>query len=442
MDFKSNYKSNYKKLEEFATVLFVILSGFMTLVVFKINNFFTFPNLDEMLWYYRADIFWNKMFNLDFFGLIQSAQPGITVHWFAGFMMKFINFDFSDIARRIAEKEAEGLNFNAVMNVNDQAVYGIYQPISFAFNVPLFLLLAIFFVSFYYLLKKLGFNKIIASFSLLFLTTNIFVAYCTTPSDKMLNVFITLSFLTFLVYISGQGKEKKYLFASAILGAWAVLSKLTALFILPFFVLTAAFYLWPLGKEKIKFILKDCFYWGLIFIFACIFFLPTIITNPNEIYNLFFDARVIENDHSAFGYFNGSIDYAKSLVFMASLNPGTALFFMAYFIINSKKKYKSVFAFLPRKQIKAIIAYAALFAVMVVLMSKNRDIRFMSPVFVIISVLSATGFYGTMEIIKNKYKLSDHVYFAAIIILIIAQFFSTISSGNLAEKIRENNFGA
>ncbi|MCK5466099.1 phospholipid carrier-dependent glycosyltransferase [Candidatus Parcubacteria bacterium] len=434
-----SFKLSYKKLEEFAVVLSVILSGFITTAIFKMNNFFTFPSLDELLWYRRADIFWDKMFNFDFSGLVLSLQPGITVHWFAGFMVKFIDFDFSDVARRIAEKEALGLNFNDVMNVNDQVVYNLYRPISFAFNAPLFLLLTIFSVLFYYLLKKLGFNKIIASFSTLFFTTNIYLSYWTTPSDKMLIIFMTLSFLTFLVYISSENK-KKYLFASAIFGAWAVLSKLTALFILPFYFLVAIFYLWPFDKEKIKIIIKDCFYWTLIFIFVCIIFLPTIIINPSEVYGLFFRTNVIESNYSAPEYSNGLIDYVKSLFFTASANPGMPLFFIVYFIINSKKKYRSVFASLPQKHIKTIVAYIALFIVMVTLMSKNRDIRFMSPAFVMMSVISATGLYGTIKIIKNKFKLTNQIYFAAVIILIMSQFFSIISDGELMRIIIENNF--
>ena len=433
-----SFKSNYKKLEEFAVVFFIILSGFMTTAVFKLNNFFTFLSLDEMLWHRRSSIFWEKMLNLDFFGLIQSAQPGITVYWFTGFMMKFIDFDFSDVTRRIAEKEALGLNFNNVMNVNDQVVYSIYQPISFAFNTPLFLLLAIFYILFYYLLKKLGFNKIIATFSLLFLTTNIYLSYWTTPSDKMLIVFMTLSFLTFLVYIRNRNKEKKYLFISAIFGAWAVLAKLTGLFILPFFILTSIFYLRPFNKEKIKFIIKDCFCWGLIFIFVCVLFLPTIITNPSEVHKLFFETGVIESDFGVISYFGRLFDYAKSLIFMASGSPGMSLFFIMYFIISSKKEYRNIFAVLPQKHIKSIIAYIILFIIMVTITSSNHDVRFMSPAFVMMSVVSATGFYGTMEIVKNKFKLPNFIYFAIMIILILSQFSCIISRGELMSHIMQN----
>jgi len=414
-----SFKSDYKKSEEFIVVLFIILSGFMTTAIFKINNFFTFPSLDEMLWHRRSSIFWDKMLSMDFSGLIQSAQPGITVYWFTGFMMKFIDFDFSDVSRRIAEKKALGLN----------------ETISFAFNAPLFLLLVIFYLSFYYLLRKLGFNKIIAFFSLLFLTTNIFITYWTTPSDKMLYIFMTLSFLTFLVYVNNRSKAKKYLFASAILGAWAVLSKLTALFILPFFILVSIFYLWPLSREKIKFIVKDCFSWGLIFIFVCVILLPTIITDPGEVYNLFFHTGVVESNHSTRDYFSGLSDYSETLIPAICGSPAMPLFFITYFILKLKKKYKDIFAALPQKHIQTIIAYLTLFMIMIILLSSNCDARFMFPAFVVMSIIAAIGLYGAIEIIKKKIKLPSFIYFIIIAAFVFSQFLAMIIQGELAEII-------
>ncbi|NOQ67912.1 hypothetical protein GQ568_00545, partial [Patescibacteria group bacterium] len=149
-----SFKSNYRKLEEFASVMMIIFSGFVVTAVMKLNNFFTFPSLDEMLWHRRSSVFWDKILNFDFIGLVQSAQPGITVYWFTGFMMKFIDFDFNDVSRRIAEKEAQGLDFNHAINDNNQAVYMAYETISFAFNTPLILLMAAFFIAFYYLIRK------------------------------------------------------------------------------------------------------------------------------------------------------------------------------------------------------------------------------------------------------------------------------------------------
>lgn len=435
---------SFKKLEEFVSVMTIIFSGFVMVAIFKINNFWTFASLDEMLWHRRSSIFWDKILSFDFSGLIQSAQPGITVYWFTGFMMKFINFDFNDVLVRIANKEAEGLDFNAVTNANDMAIYQAYENISFAFNVPLFLLLAAFFISFYYLLKKLGFNRIVASFSLLFLTTSIYLHYWVTPSDKMLNIFMTLSFLTILIHLA-RSADKKYLIASAVFGAWAVLSKLSALFILPFYFLIFIYYKWPLDKKKIKLIIKNYFIWILVFVFVSIIFLPSIITNPGEVYNLFFNSNyVFEQNYSAGSYASRVVfDYAKMFSFavVGYMTQISVLALIFYFFLKSRKKYKNVFDGFSKKHTRVIGAYIILFIIMVTLVSSNHDTRFMSPAFVMLNVFSAMGVFGAVEImakksgVENKFKT---IFYAAIFLLaILSQALFITSSGLLVKKIIE-----
>ena len=440
-----NFKENYQKLEEFVAVMVIIFSGFVVTAVVKLNNFFTFPSLDEMLWHYRSSVFWDKILNFDFSGLIQSAQPGITVYWFTGFMMKFIDFDFNDVMRRIAEKEAEGLDFNHAINNNEQAVYLAYETISFAFNVPLMLLTVGFFISFYYLMRKLGFNKVISSFALLFLTTNSFLSYWNTPSDKMLNIFITLSFLTILVFLNKLG-GRKYLYLSAVFGAWAVLSKLSAFFILPFYLLIFVFYAWPINKKKIKLIAKDYSSWILIFIAMSIIFLPTIITNPHEIYNLIFGSEyVIEENYEIGNYMNRVFfEYLKSFSFViiGYMAQASSLSLFAYFIINFKKEYRRVFDALPKKIINIIGLYIILFFIMVTLISKNHDIRFMSPAFVVLNIISAVGLYGVLELIMQKIKLDNEnkkvFYVLIFIVVVMSQLLFITSSGQLSKKIMED----
>ncbi len=422
----------------------IIFSGFVTVAIFKINNFWTFASLDEMLWHQRSGIFWDKILELDFSGLIQSAQPGITVYWFTGFMMKLINFDFSDVSRRIAEADANGLDFNAVTNANDMAIYQAYENISFAFNVPLFLLLAAFFISFYYLLKKLGFNRVIASFSLLFMTTSIYLHYWVTPSDKMLNVFMTLSFLTILIHLTRK-TDKKYLIASAVFGAWAVLSKLSALFILPFYFLIFIYYKWPLDKEKIKLIIKNYFLWIAIFVFISIIFLPSIITNPGEVYNLVFNSNyVFEQSYSAGSYASRVVfDYARlfSFAVVGYMTQISALSLIFYLFLKSKKKYKNVFSGFSQKHTRAIGAYIILFVIMVTLVSNNHDTRFMSPAFVMLNVFSAMGVFGAVEVMAKKSGVGDKFktifYFAIFLLAVLSQMIFIISNGFLAKKIIE-----
>ncbi|MCK5413420.1 MAG: glycosyltransferase family 39 protein [Candidatus Pacebacteria bacterium] len=442
MNLISDFHSNYKKLEEFVCVLFIIFSGFLISAIYKINNFWSFPNLDEMLWHYRSNIFWDKILAFDFSGLIQSAQPGITVYWFTGFMMKFFNFDFNDVMIRIAEKNAEGLDFNHAINNHDMATYKAYETISFAFNVPLFILLVVFFIAFYYLLKKLEFGKIIASFSLLFIVINTYLQFWTTPSDKMLNIFMTLSFLTILVYLPKR-KNKKYLILSAIFGAWAVLSKISALFILPFYFLIFIYYRWPLNKEKLKTILKDYLSWIFIFVLISIIFLPSIITNPNEVYDLIFKSNAVITNNPTTDYHitDGLLKYA-SLSLAILIRYLSHIFFislLSYLFIKYSKKYKTIFNNLPQKHINTMSAYIILFIIMVISISDNADTRFMTPAFMMLNVLAAIGLYGAVEIITKKNnttkKFKELFYISIFFVTIMLQIIFLTLNGTLLKTL-------
>jgi len=442
MNLISNFDSNYKKLEEFILVLFIIFSGFFVALIYKINNFWSFYNLDEMLWYYRSDIFWSKILNFDFSGLIQSAQPGITVYWFTGFMMKFINFDFSAINDLIAKKNAEGFDFNYAINNHDMATYKAYESISFVFNIPLFLLLVGFFIIFYYLLKKLDFGRIVASFSLLFLTTNVYLQFWTTPSDKMLNIFMTLSFLTILVYLSGKGK-KKYLIFSAIFGTLAVLSKISALFILPFYFLMFVYYKWPLDKEKVKTILKESLTWISIFIITSVLFLPTIIIHPEEVYNLVFKSNaIISNNPVASDYIANTLFKYTNLSIAIITQYLSHIFFLsllAFLLIRYSKKYKDAFPALQKKIINIIGYYIILFIIMVIVISDNRDTRFMTPALIMLNVIAAIGLYEGVEIMTKKSmankELKNIFYILIFSLVILFQIIFTVLDGVLMKAL-------
>lgn len=432
-----SFQSNYRKLEEFVILEFVVLTGFITTAVFKLSNFKTFPNLDEMLWHPRSRIFWDKILAWDFSGLIQSAQPGITVYWFTGFLMKYINFDFGFLGRLIKDYAARGQDWNAIVNTNDPAIYELYKTISFAFNFPLMSLTVIFYIFLYYLLKKLGFNMIVSLFSVLLVANNIFFVYWNTPSDKMLDIFLVLSFLTFLVYVTGKGGRKYFIFSS-VLGAWAVLSKITALSIIPFYFLVSIVYAAPFNKNKLILIAKDYLIWGAVFTIVCIIFLPSIIFHPAEVYGLFHNSSVFESNYTAMGYVERLKDYAWIFFDVTLLYPPTWFALAAYIILFFKKKYKDKFAQLPLLNIRTMAIFISYFVIMVMVVSQNHDTRFMSPVFILVSVISASGVYVLAEIIKEKMKFSESIYISVFLIIIMSSLFSIFSSGLLfAEAIKK-----
>ena len=194
------------KSAEIIAILVIILAGIITVALFKEINGAAFLNLDEMLWMRRADIFKDHILSGNFSGLIQSSQPGIMVMWLAGPMMHLVDFfDFEVISRMIAFKETQGLDFNSVTNAHDPIIHSQFKEISFLFNLPFLAAIFSTLLIGYHLLKKLGFNKNIALIAMAFVATTPWYMYFTTPSDKGLMIFMSLSLLFLMVY----GNERR-----------------------------------------------------------------------------------------------------------------------------------------------------------------------------------------------------------------------------------------
>ncbi len=441
------------KSTELITILVIILAGIITVALFKEVNGATFLNLDEMLWMRRADVFKDHILSGNFSGLIQSSQPGIMVLWLAGPMMHLVDFfDFEIISRMIAYKETQGLDFNSVVNVNDPIIYAQFKEISFLFNIPFLLIILTAFLTFYYLLKKLNFNKNTYLIALTFIATTPWYVYFTTPSDKGLMIFMTLSLLFLMVYgneirrrdgfQTHPYKSKKFLIISAVLAAWAVLSKLTALFfvfLVPFILL---FYAWPLSKIKIKSLFKDCLIWITIFFVTLAIFLPTIISNPQEVIDFLIRPApmILEDSYQPISYFSRIGEYLKEfiLVIPGYMSPAPTIFFGIFAVIAlASTQLKNLARKIPltpfkkegRKHLVVLTTYLVFFTLMVVLLSHNHDIRFLAPVFIIMDILAAAGVYWLVEILRKKFNFKESIYSLIIFLLIITQMMYIVGNG-------------
>ena len=464
------------KSTELIIILAIILAGIITVALFKEVNGATFLNLDEMLWMRRADVFKDHILSGNFSGLIQSSQPGIMVMWLAGPMMHLVDFfDFEVISKMIAYKETQGLDFNSVANVNDPIIYAQFKEISFLFNLPFLAAIFSALLIGYHLLKKLGFNKNISLIALTFIVTTPWYMYFTTPSDKGLMIFITLSLLFLMVYGNNEDdyqlfpsreglgvgfsanlthpqpppkrgllilNRKKFLIISAVLAAWAVLSKLTALFfifLVPFILL---FYAWPLSKVKIKLLFKDCLIWTAIFFITLTIFLPTIIFNPREVIDFLIHPApmILENNYQPISYFSRIGEYFKEFIMVIPgyMSPAPAIFFGIFTVIILAsailKKIARKIPLIPFeksgiKHLVILTTYLIFFTLMVVFLSHNHDIRFLAPVFIVMDILAATGVYWLVEIARKKFGFKENIYSLVIFLLIITQMIYIVGNG-------------
>ena len=229
-------------IRDYFSILIIIFIGILFVLYFKIKHSMNFLNLDELLWMYRSRFFIDNVSNLEFFNLIQSSQPGIMVMWAVGPFMKIINYDFNLISNLIQELNSSGIGYNIINSSQEnQQIYQSYKSMSLLFNIPMVVIMISFIFSLYYLLKKLLFNRWQISFSLLLIVTTPYYIYFTTPTDKFVGIFSTMSILCLLIYLGKKG-GKLFLLASAVLGSWAILSKMSALFLIPFVFFTITYY--------------------------------------------------------------------------------------------------------------------------------------------------------------------------------------------------------
>jgi len=420
-----------KKIKDIIIVFLIILIGVLFLSYFKIKHQMTFPNLDELLWMYRSRFFIDSIFNFNFSNLIQSSQPGIMVMWAIGPFMKILNYDFMSISDFIANLNNSGIPYN-IINSNDYQIYSNYKELSFLFNIPIFSVIFLFIFSLYYLLKKLYFNKWAIIFSLLLIVTTPYYIYFTTPTDKFIGIFSTLSILSLLVYADNKG-ERKFLFASAILCSWAVLTKISALFLVPFSLVILAVYRYCYCRDEallrlynsVKNATKDYFYWLITFLTTSVIFLPTIITDPRSILNFFTkesSERIIAAspaNYNIFLNFKIALTYLSDS-FMLSFNLFAMAIFIAFIclIIQRVKSKMKV-----NKKIVILIIYCLSFFIFVTLFSKTYSFRYIIPSLIIFQIVAGIGIYEFSGIIaeKNKTINKNTVYLWAVIFILLSQ---------------------
>lgn len=408
-------------------LLLVIFTGFLALSFFKIKHSVDFLNLDEFLWMYRSRFFIDRVMELDFSNLIQSSQPGIMVMWFSGPFMKMIDYDFNSIAHFISELNRAGA-YN-VINDPSRNYYDGFGQISFLFNIPIVSAMILFVVSLYYLLKKLSFPGWAAIFALLLIVTTPYYVFFTTPTDKLAGIFSILSLLCLLAY-SGKYGGKKFLFLSGFLGSWAALSKMSALFLVPFSFLSLLFYgleyqsgkvAFP-GIKKIKAAINDFFSWSLVFIATSIIFLPTIITNPRTVAGLFIkegsDRSLVASGQSL-SFFGVAYRYLSDTFFL-SFNLYVIVVFIAFFFLIVQRIKRNIRL---QKEVPALFAFIVFFFVFTVIYSGTYSFRYMVPVLVVFQILSGLGIYEFANLIieRNKIKNKNEIYAWAIVFILVSQ---------------------
>ena len=444
-----------EKLKDFFIALAIVFVGVIFLSYFKIKHQMTFINLDELLWMYRSRFFMDSILSFDFSNLIQSLHPGIMVMWAVGPFMEILNYDFNSIVNFIEDLNNSGVGYN-VINDRDQELFDDYRGISFLFNIPILTVILLFIFSLYYLLRKLAFNRWAVIFSMLLIVTTPYYIYFTTPTDKFVGIFSILSLLSLLTYASGKG-SKKFLIFSAVLGSWAAITKMSALFLIPFCLFVIVFYklghcwlhspklsdsetrLWSFSRlgsiilrelrNQCKFpvlcyknIAKDYLLWIATFLGTSIIFFPTIISNPQSVLNLIIgesSQRIITENHSIFFSFNVAFAYLSDS-FVLSFNLFVIITFIGFLLLIIKRISDRMNI---NKEVLILAIYFFSFFAFVVLFSKTYSFRYLVPILIVFQIISGISIYEFANIFIKKNNIINEklIYCWVVIFILISQ---------------------
>jgi 4-amino-4-deoxy-L-arabinose transferase-like glycosyltransferase len=188
---------------------------------------------DERRWLGRSVKFLAALLYQDWAGTLRTGHPGVTTMWtaVAGLTSKYLFGAWSD---GLSVSQASLLEFQ--QGVPTDAVSLDYLA---AIRFPTVLLTSVFVVVFYFLVGKLLGKKVALLSAVLVALDPFYLAHSRLlHHDALVATFMSLSLLSFLVYLS-QTRARVYLVLSGLSAGLAFLSKATSLFLVPFMGLLA-----------------------------------------------------------------------------------------------------------------------------------------------------------------------------------------------------------
>jgi hypothetical protein len=338
-------------------------------------------NTDVWRWKTRTYNFSNGVFTKDFGLTLQKYHPGVTLMWLGSAGIKVYNFYYD----AVFGGEPASNSLDTVFGLNSAQKYFVVLAISFALACC------------FYILRKL-FDLKFAVVSIIFLLSEPF--YSALAREYHLEgLMSTFMFATVLLgfYWFTNKQASKWVFAlSAFFASLAILTKVTALFVIPFVL--ASFTLFTYLEEKslvqtLSKIWKKSTMWTL-FVVGMVFLLwPALWVRPLDAFGAVYE-----------GIFNVGVDGGHAQFYFGHLveDPGLSFYFVALFLRSSifllpgligyfvwAKKHA---ALNTQKYVWYMLAFSLLYLVPMLLSSKKLD-RYMLPTLMGLSFISSVFYY-------------------------------------------------
>jgi hypothetical protein len=379
------------KLRQIKTEILVFLS----VVLIRLPNLgFDIFNTDVWKWKQRIFDFGSGVFGFSFERTLQMYHPGVTLMWLGSIAVKFFNL-YYDI-----------FTGGPPPDNNVGVVFGLH------FVQKLFVVIGIAFVTafLFHALKRL-FGAKYAVLAIVFMSLEPFyVALTRVIHLEGLMTTLMLASLAWLFLYLYERKQAQLLI-SAVFASLAVLTKTSALFLLPFSGIVLFLFDYEKNKDFIGAIKSSlCVYWKwlLVLIVTFIAVWPSMWVQPVETISTLYK-----------GIFTTGVDTGHIQLFFGdwTLDPGPLFYFVVLFLRSSVYLLLGMLLlpFVIKKfdiKRKQIISYLVLFAILyfvgMTIPSKKLD-RYLLPSMMALLLAVVFAFEWLVEKISKRFNVSQIV---------------------------------
>lgn len=355
---------------------------------------------DERRWLERSVKFLGALLYQDWAGTLRKGHPGVTTMWtaVAGLMSKYLSGAWSEgvsVSRASLLEFLQGVPLDMVSLDHLAAI-----------RFPTALLTSAFVVALYFLVGKLLGRRVALLSAVLVALDPFYLAHSRLlHHDALVTTFMTLSLLSFLVYLQ-QIRSPAYLVVSGLSAGLAFLSKATSLFLVPFMGLLACMAYMEQGGSLFspqswregRCWLGRLLVWGLIASLTFVALWPAMWVEPAEALGKVWEkstSAAATDVHTQGDFFLGrpTLDakvlfYPVAFLFRATPLSLVGAALAVYFLIRCFTLHASRFT-LHDSRFKLLL-YIFLFTVFISLGGIKYD-RYLLPIFPALEIVAAVG---------------------------------------------------
>ncbi|MEX1112101.1 MAG: glycosyltransferase family 39 protein [Candidatus Andersenbacteria bacterium] len=381
--------------------IWIVLGLLLIAAIPRLLDLGAFLTADEKNWMTRSYEFIRAFQDGRYNDMLQTTHPGVTTLWMSGIAIT-------------VKAALSGISFS-----QEHIIHFVK-----AAQFPIALVNTLAVPAIYILLRRLLVPQVVAGLAGIFIALNPFlIGYSRVAHvDALLASFLVLAALAVIIYAREQ-YSRTWLVISAALAAAAILTKIPAIFIIPFWVLVVLVYEGKnvLSRSMLVARGKDLGIWLGVIALLIVVTWPALVFVPNPKGNALLVKRDISiaaatPHHMAEEYTLNAWHYPAAL--LTRTTPITLVFSvlaMAYIFWRIKKEG---LAARGNRPVFLLIMFVFFFIIMMTLGAKKGD-RYILPVYPVLDILAASGLLGIGRMFAKRWRQLP-IVLAVIVVVYLA----------------------